>query len=37
MDGYPMLKICDFCKGTIDEEIPDCSTCTCDDEDDYYD
>lgn len=36
MDGYPMLQICDVCHGLIDEEIPECSTCTCEDEDDYY-
>ena len=32
MNGYAMLQVCDFCGGTIDEEIPDCGTCTCDDE-----
>jgi hypothetical protein len=36
MDGYAMLSRCDHCGGLIDEEIPDCGTCTCDD-DDYYD
>jgi hypothetical protein len=30
MDGYPMLKVCNICGGTIDEEILDCGTCTCD-------
>ena len=30
MNGYAMLLVCDVCKGVIDEEIPDCSTCTCD-------
>lgn len=30
MDGYAMLAVCDFCGGMIDEEIPDCGTCTCD-------
>lgn len=35
MEGYPMLGVCDFCGGVIDDEIPDCSTCTCGDEDDY--
>lgn len=29
MDGYPMLSECNICGGTIDEAIPDCSTCTC--------
>ena len=37
MDGYPMLKICDICHGTIDSEIPDCGTCTCDADDEFYD
>lgn len=32
MDGYPMLEVCHVCKGTIDHEIEDCSTCTCGDE-----
>lgn len=36
MDGYQMLERCDFCGGFIDHEIPECSECTCiDDEDDY--
>jgi hypothetical protein len=35
MDGYPMLSVCTFCGGLIDNEIHECSTCTCDDE--YYD
>ena len=38
MDGYPMLQVCDFCKGIIDDGIPECSTCTCEgdyDDDDY--
>ncbi len=34
MDGYQMLDICHVCKGTIDHEIEDCGTCTCDD--DFY-
>lgn len=33
MDGYAMLAECDVCGGLIDEEIPDCSTCTCGDDD----
>lgn len=37
MGGYPMLRVCDICKGLMDDEIDDCSTCTCGDEDDYYD
>ena len=38
MEGYPMIQRCDFCGGDIDEEIPDCSTCTCgEDDDDFYD
>ena len=32
MDGYQMLRQCDFCGGWIDAEIPECSTCTCDDD-----
>lgn len=32
MNGYPMLQHCSVCGGLIDEEISDCSTCTCDDE-----
>lgn len=36
MDGYPMLRVCDVCHGTIDEEIPDCGTCTCDDDGPEY-
>lgn len=35
MNGYPMLEECAFCGGTIDESIPDCSTCTCLDGDEY--
>jgi hypothetical protein len=31
-----MLAECDICGGTIDEEIPECSTCTCHDDDSYY-
>lgn len=31
-----MLAVCDFCRGTIDEAIPDCGTCTCADADDDY-
>lgn len=37
MGGYAMLSVCERCGGTIDEEIPECGTCTCDDENDYYD
>lgn len=29
MGGYEMLERCDICGGLIDNEIPDCSTCTC--------
>lgn len=29
MDGYPMLAECDLCGGLVDEEMPECSTCTC--------
>lgn len=36
MEGYPMLRVCDFCGGTIDEGIPECSTCTCDDDEEYW-
>jgi len=36
MDGYPMLGVCDFCGGSIDEEIPDCGTCSCGDDDAWY-
>ena len=37
MDGYPMLEVCDHCNGIIDEEMPDCGTCTCCDDDcDFY-
>lgn len=36
MGGYPMLAICDVCGGEIDEAIPECGTCTCDDDDDYW-
>lgn len=32
MDGYPMLERCDFCKGTINTELPECGTCTCGDD-----
>ena len=32
MGDYPMLRICDFCRGLIDDEVPDCGTCTCDDD-----
>lgn len=35
MEGYPMLETCQFCKGIIDEEIPECSTCTCEDGEDF--
>ncbi len=42
MGGYQMLERCQFCNGTIDTELPECSTCTCgddeypeDDRDDY--
>jgi hypothetical protein len=34
MNGYEMLRVCDVCKGIIDEEILECSTCTCNDGDD---
>ena len=37
MDGYQMLGVCDGCGGLIDEEIPECSTCTCDAFEDYED
>ena len=33
MEGYEMLEVCQFCGGTIDHEIAECSTCTCDEED----
>lgn len=36
MDGYAMLAECDVCGGLVDEEIPDCGTCTCDDDQDDY-
>jgi hypothetical protein len=36
MDGYPLLSRCHVCKGLIDEEIPDCGSCSCDDDDDYF-
>lgn len=32
MEGYPMLQRCPLCNGLIDEEIPECSTCVCEDE-----
>lgn len=38
MGGYEPLTICQHCHGLIDNEIPECSTCTCDDDcgdDDY--
>lgn len=35
MDGYPMLEVCLKCNGTIDEEIEQCGTCTCEDRDGY--
>ena len=37
MDGYPMLTVCYKCGGAIDKEIPECSTCSCDydDEEDF--
>lgn len=31
MGGYTMLEVCPVCKGTIDEQCYDLSTCTCDD------
>lgn len=31
-----MLSRCHVCGGTIDEEVLDCGTCSCDD-DDYFD
>jgi hypothetical protein len=38
MGRYAMLRVCDVCKGIIDEEMPDCGSCTCDgDDDDCYD
>lgn len=37
MNGYEMLRVCDVCKGIIDEEILECSTCTCLDNDAYED
>jgi len=37
MPGYEPLQRCDVCGGTIDTSIPECSTCTCDDDDDWYD
>lgn len=30
MDGYPMLSVCAVCGGTVDDEIQDCGTCSCD-------
>lgn len=36
MGGYQMLLVCDVCRGFVDEEIPDLSTCTCEGGDDYY-
>ena len=33
MDGYPMIRLCPFCNGEIDEELPEFNTCTCEDED----
>ena len=36
MNGYPMIEICQFCGGEIDEAMPECGTCTCDD-DEYGD
>lgn len=33
MEGYPMLRRCDICGGTIDEENQECGTCECDDDD----
>ncbi len=33
LGGYQMLERCQFCKGTIDTELPECSTCTCGDDD----
>ena len=36
MGGYEMLSVCDFCGGTIDIEVPDCSTCKCEDEYDDF-
>ena len=34
MNSYAMLLVCDVCKGIIDEEIPECSTCSCEHPDD---
>jgi hypothetical protein len=31
MGGYGMLERCYRCNGTIDNEIPECSSCTCED------
>lgn len=33
MEGYQMLAQCSVCGGIQDSEIPECSTCTCEDED----
>ena len=33
MDGYAMLDVCPVCHGTIDTELPDCSTCICEGQD----
>lgn len=35
MPGAAMLETCDVCGGTIDSDVPECSTCTCDRDDDY--
>lgn len=32
MDGYPMLEVCPVCNGIVDLEMPECGTCTCDDD-----
>lgn len=37
MPGYEPLRVCNTCGGLIDDTIPECSTCTCDDDDDWYD
>jgi hypothetical protein len=32
LGGYGMLEVCQFCNGTLDPEMPECSTCSCDDD-----
>lgn len=36
MPGYEPLRRCDGCGGIIDTTIPECSTCTCDPDEDYW-